>query len=163
MRCNFTDKLSEWLDRELTPSEHEQVREHLSGCKICRQVEQDFLRLRDQISTARFDVDPVVQRQALWKVLASKRVPLWRRSVAVPIPGVALAAAILLALGTWGVFMRGPMQSRGNDRRVKSAEPQPSSSNGSGVMDFSRFDRGERAIVYKERAANNPASQGATR
>src|SRR4029079_2810361 len=95
MRCDFTDKLSAWLDRELTPSENEQVREHLAGCKICRQVEQDFLRLRDQINTARFDVDPVVQRQALWKVLASKRVPLWRRSVAVPIPGVALAAALL--------------------------------------------------------------------
>lgn len=163
MRCDFTDKLSQWLDRELSPSENEQVREHLAGCQICRQVEQDFLRLRAQISTAQFDVDPVAQRQALWKVLASKRVSVWRRSIALPVPVVALAVAVLLAFGTWAVFMRGPGQFRGTDRQVKSVEPEPAANKGARLMDFSRFDRGERAIVYKERAASIPAGHGATR
>jgi predicted anti-sigma-YlaC factor YlaD len=162
MSCDFTDKVSLLIDGELAPAEAERMRRHLTGCRVCRQVEQDFLRLRHQIGSYEFETDPIAQRQTLWKVLASQSVPLWRRKIALPAPVFALVVVAWMALGMWFVLARTTSSTPVGGGRVG---PVPASANNDpGEMDLSRFDRGERAMIYKERRSetavgNKGASQ----
>lgn len=152
MNCDFSERVSLLIDRELSPLEAEQIREHLTGCRICQQVEQDFLGLRHQIKSYEPDTDPIAQRQTLWRVLASQNVPLWRRKIALPAPVFALVVVALVAFGAWSVFVRtNYQQTRQLDKRVSKAPVEATANAEAGAMDLSRFDRGERAILYKER------------
>ena len=161
MNCEFSERVSPLIDRELSPSEAEQMREHLSGCRICQQVEQAFLGLRDQIKSYEFDTDPIARRQTLWKVLASRRVPLWRRKIALPAPVFALVVVAVLAFGAWSVFVRTTyQQTRELDKRVSNLPVEATANTEADVTDLSRFDRGERAILYKERRSEMGGAGG---
>jgi hypothetical protein len=166
MNCDFSEKVSLLIDRELSPSEVEQMRKHLTVCQVCQQVEQDFLGLGHQIKSYEFDADPTAQRQTLWKVLASQSVPLWRKKIAVPAPVFALALVALLAFGAWSMFVRTTYQSPVQlDRRIGSVPAEGTANTEPGTLDLSRFDRGERAILYKEHRSEMgaPGRKGASR
>ena len=152
MNCEFSEKVSLLIDRELSPSEAEQMIRHLTGCRVCQQLEQDFLGVRNQIKSYEFETDSIAQKQTLWKVLASQSVPLWRRKIALPAPVFALVVVALLAFGAWSVFVRNILQqTREPDQRVSKVPVEATSNTESGAMDLSRFDHGDRAIIYKER------------
>lgn len=160
MNCDFSEKVSMLIDRELSPSEADLVRKHLAECGLCRQVEQDFLGLRNQIKSFDFDTDPIAQRQTLWKVLASRSIPFWRKKIKLPVPVFALAVAALLAFGAWSVYVRTVQQARVVDKRVRNVRIEPTSNIDPGVLDLSRYDRGERAILYKERLSDKGREAG---
>jgi len=164
MNCEFSEKVSLLIDRELSPSDAEQMRKHLTGCRVCQQLEQDFLGLRHQIKSHEFDTNPIAQKQTLWKVLASQSVPLWRRKIALPAPVFALVVVALLAFAAWSVFVRTALQQTGEpDRRASNVKPVEETSNTeSGAMDLSRFDHGGRAILYTERRSET-GGKGASR
>lgn len=164
MNCEFSEKVSLLIDRELSPSDAEQMRKHLTGCRVCQQLEQDFLGLRHQIKSHEFDTNPIAQKQTLWKVLASQSVPLWQRKVSLPAPIFALVIVALLAFGAWSLFVRTTLQqTRELDKRVSNVKPVEAMSNTeSGAMDLSRFDHGGRAILYTERRPET-SGKGASR
>lgn len=149
MSCDFTERVSLLVDGELAPAEVEQTRKHLTECLVCHQMEQDFLGLRDQIRSYEIETEPLAQRQTLRNVLASQKVPLWQRRIALPAPVFALVVVAVLALGTWVLFIRG-LRSAAPDVRVTNAPAQTGQPEPGGV-DFSHYDRGERAVIYKVR------------
>ena len=57
MNCDFSEKLSLLIDGELSPSEAERMREHVNGCAVCTELEQEFLALRHEINTYQSDAD----------------------------------------------------------------------------------------------------------
>lgn len=151
MGCDFSDRVSLLIDGVLSSSDAEQMRKHMTACRVCRQVEQDFLSLRRQIKSYEFNDDPIAQRQTLWKVLASQSVPIWRRKIALPAPVFALLVVALMALGVLSVFMRAASPTSESARRLRGVPAETGANNEAAMMDLSRFDRGERAMVYKER------------
>ena len=151
MDCNLTEKVSLLIDRALAAEEEERMRIHLAACAECQQVEQDFIRLRQQIKSYVPHTDPFAERQALWRILTSRKASLWRRKVALPAPVFAVMLVILLAFAAWSMFIRAPrnspadQQARNDPSRSGLGQPD------SGKTDFSRFDHGGRTVIYKVR------------
>ncbi len=149
MSCEFSDRVSLLIDGELTPAATEQVREHLTACRVCSQMAQDFLGVRDQIRSFDPQTDPFSQERALRNVLAPTQVPVWQRRIALPAPVFVLVVVVALALCTWVLFVRGQRSPapdvRAADVPAQTRQPEQ------GAVDFSRFDRGERAVIYKVR------------
>lgn len=89
-----------------------------------------------------------------------RNVPFWRRRIALPLPAFALLLITVVALGIWITSLRrnSPAQAEIQPTKVP-AVPAPSPESVGG-MDLTRFDRGERAAVYKvERAGRGGAEQ----
>jgi hypothetical protein len=164
MSCDFTDRVSLLLDGELSPADAQNTRTHMTGCRPCQQVEQDFLRLRQHIRSFELETDPIVQRQILWKVLASRSVPLWRRRIALPAPIIAIVVVSWMVLGILFILTRATSPTPDGIRHIGPV-PGGALKTEAGETDLSRFDRGERAMVYKERRSETGAgiNKGASR
>ena len=153
MNCNLSEKVSLFVDHALTTEEADEMKKHLEVCLECRQAEQDFLRFRRQIKLYAAEADPFAERQALWRILTSQKTPLWRRRVALPVPVVAIAFAIVLVLSAWSILFRGARIPVPVDRvRSTTVDSEAGKSNEAGI-DLSRFDHGQRAMIYKVRRA----------
>jgi anti-sigma factor RsiW len=145
MTCQFTERISQLVDGELAPADAGQARRHLAACALCRQAEADYLALRAEIQAADSAPDPAPARTPL---RGSRRAPIWRREVALPAPVLALLLVALAALGVRSVRPpQAPDNAAAPPQRVRR-EPPPAS-------DFSRFDRGARALIYKARRAES--------
>jgi hypothetical protein len=72
MSCNFTEKISLFIDGELSPSEARQVESHLVTCLQCAEARADFLNLRSQIANYESSLAPTVQNRALAKILSAR-------------------------------------------------------------------------------------------
>jgi predicted anti-sigma-YlaC factor YlaD len=164
MSCVFTDRISLLLDGELSPADAEKIRVHMTGCRACRQVEQDFLHLRQDIRSYEFETDAIVQRQTLGKVLASQSLPLWRRRIALPAPVIAILVVSWMVLGILFILARTTSPAPDGIRHIGPV-PAGAPNTEPGETDLSRFDRGERAMVYKERRSETDAviNKGASR
>ena len=149
MSCDFTEQVSLLLDGELAPPLAERMRKHLTECMVCHQMEEDFLRLRQQIQSYELDVKPLTQPQKLLNLLASSRVPWWKKRIELPAPVLALAAIALLVLVTWSFLIRRP-RSLPPSVQVTNVPAQSGPTDQPGD-DFSHYDRGERAVIYKVR------------
>jgi anti-sigma factor RsiW len=149
MSCNLTEKVSLLVDGELSSKEAGQVTLHLSSCLICQQAQADFLSLREQIKSHPYERDLVAERRAIKNILSAGRTPIWRRRVALPAPVFSLALLALIALTAWFVYTRAsrPAPSEIGIRPAIMPAENPSQ----GSPDLSRFDRGERAVIYIER------------
>ena len=159
MSCNFTEKVSLLVDGELEREEAEQVRLHVSSCVICRQAQTDFLSLREQIKSEPYEHDLIRERQAIKSILSPERVPLWRRRITLPAPVFSCMLLALLALVAWAVYTRAIRTAPSADeiqpaitKTENRAEPPRAN------IDLSRFDRGERAVIYTERRAQAGAT-----
>ncbi|MGA9769574.1 MAG: zf-HC2 domain-containing protein [Blastocatellia bacterium] len=141
MSCNFTERLSLLIDGELEPDEAAQVKLHLSSCLICQQAQTDFLSLREQIKSHQYEPDARLQRQAIRRILNSERTPFWEKRIALPVPVLSLMLLAFVALVAWSVYVRATRPAR-----IERA-PLGNQSSQDG-LDLSRFDRGERAIIY---------------
>lgn len=130
MTDRWTDRLSEYLDGSLSPSERRDVEEHLAGCPACGAVLED---LRDVVGRARglreFDAAIGVGSD-LWPGIearirdlpATASRPLGpppRRSWAPPrfslsLPQLAAAAVALVAISAGGFWAAGDLFGRGD-------------------------------------------------
>lgn len=143
MSCNFTEKLSLLIDGELEREEAEQVKLHLSSCLICQQAQTDFLSLREQIRSHPYEPDASAERRAIKQILNSERVPFWEKRIALPVPVFSLVMLALFALFAWSVYIRAtrPARIERATAPVNNQAPQDG-------LDLSRFDKGERAVIY---------------
>ena len=106
MTCNFTQKISSFIDGELEPREAREVERHLLSCAECEQLRTDFLHLRSEIASFETSTQPVVQNRALKKILSGgrradtpNRVPGRARGLqwSWGTPAVAFAALLIVA------------------------------------------------------------------
>jgi anti-sigma factor RsiW len=151
MNCEFTEKISLLIDGELSQAEATEVTTHLAGCDSCQRAHDDFLRVRNEIESYATTSSFVSQRRALLQILASGKPSLWRRRIVLPAPVFALLLVALIALGVWVASVRraAPAEAERKPGKVLTM-PVPSQDSQDGI-DLARFDRGERAAIYKVR------------
>ncbi|MDT4953350.1 MAG: hypothetical protein QOJ02_1488 [Acidobacteriota bacterium] len=153
MDCHFTEKISLLIDGELGEEEAKETAAHLSTCDACQRAHDDFLLLRREINSYASEPDMLAQRRTLRRILVAEKPPLWRRNIRLPVPAFALLLAAVIALGTWLVLMRqtAPAQAEAETKPGKVlTKPAPTQD----ALDLARFDRGERAAIYKVRRAS---------
>jgi anti-sigma factor RsiW len=170
MDCKeFREVLDLYIDGELAPERMTAARAHLSECAACERAEKELLRLRRALKLAVSQHEPPdelvlrVRRlsQPFWRRLfpaqGSERVderraqtnhPSWRKSVTVPLPVFALLLLAVVLLGGWSISLRASRQQQAAANMHLPPAPGRATENGD---DLSRFDRGERATIYKER------------
>ncbi len=102
--CPDREILSAYLDGEIDAPWDRAIAEHVASCDSCREI---YERLAETRRVLQGDAgvewrEPMerVRRGIAANVLPpARRVPVWRRSLPVPIPVAFLAAALLLVLG----------------------------------------------------------------
>lgn len=117
MNTHWTDRLSDYLDGELSSIERSECDAHLAACEQCRSALED---LRHVIATARADVDrPAVTD--LWPGILARigadnsagrnaEVVALRpraRQVVFTLPQLALAASLLIAISAGVAYLAG--------------------------------------------------------
>jgi anti-sigma factor RsiW len=80
MTCQLTEKISAWIDGELTTSEALSLERHLNDCAQCREARADFLNLRSELVSLAPTVDQAAARLALANVLHRNRNQRIRRA-----------------------------------------------------------------------------------
>lgn len=113
-RDEYTDRLSAYLDHELSPAERGRVEEHLRGCAECRAVLAD---LRDIVVAAPL-YEGAPPTTDLWPALAARLgdarvVALPSRTAATPrrgfgrfsLPELIAASLVTAALGAGGAWL----------------------------------------------------------
>ena len=135
MHEEWTDKLSEYLDDELSPGERAAVDMHLRGCAECAEVLNDLKRVVARARAA--DTRP--PHADLWPEIAerteSRRAGGWRVSFTLP---QAMAASLVIALLSGAVVWRivgRPEGSRDKQQGAVAGAAQgfsPASDQGSG-------------------------------
>src|SRR5215472_3972634 len=105
MHTEWTDRLSDYLDDELTPGERRAVDAHLAGCSDCRAVLDELTQVVARAKT----IEPRPPQADLWPGVARRldRVAVRRFSFTMP---QALAASLVIALLSgavvWQMFER---------------------------------------------------------
>ncbi len=135
MDCNFAVKVSMLLDGELSPEESAGVRKHLAECPECREMESDFRFFRERIRDA-LAADAAVSPA----FPAPRRVPFWKRKIAVPVP---LAALALLLAAVFGIYRLNEIN--------RNAVPAPAENGGPTERradSLARFDHGGRTEMF---------------
>jgi hypothetical protein len=116
MHQEISDKLSDYLDDELTPPERQAVEAHLQECGECAATLADLRRIAGTASALR-DTPPAGD---LWPAIAA-RIASGPRATAPPrrrftftMPQLAAAAVLLAALSGWlAVRVLSPVSERG--------------------------------------------------
>jgi hypothetical protein len=146
MDCDQIEKVSHFIDGELSKEEAVGFQAHLDACAICRQVQKDFLSLKQEIKAYNFNLNPFATRRVLGEIVHSWRPTLWRRRIAVPIPLMAGLLMTLLTLCAWMVSQRPKMRP---SPEVKTTIPVTDRKPAEAGFDLTRFDHGERASIVK--------------
>jgi hypothetical protein len=71
MNCDWAEKISLLIDGELPSEEARATESHLDTCAGCRRTKEDFLYLREAVSSYPLAADAAARRHALEKILAS--------------------------------------------------------------------------------------------
>ena len=69
MSCDFTEKISQLIDGELSEVEAREVQRHLTQCAACQEARADFLSFRSEISNYNPSLHPAAQADALKRIL----------------------------------------------------------------------------------------------
>lgn len=105
MNCSFTEKISSLIDGELSGTDARDVERHLVACTECRQMRDDFLNLRSQITSFETSLAPQVHNRALKKILATQRhTPVRRLQWSFGTQAVAFAT-LLIAFAIVGFLL----------------------------------------------------------
>lgn len=150
MDCKFTENISLLMDGELSSDQIPEVQAHLSSCTICQQAQADFLLLRQEIQDYQHEPDLNAQRQILRNIIGKQRVPFWRRKIALPIPALAFMVLLFVAVGLWAAYLRSSKQPQPT-ATIRPAETLKNPAPQENTFDLSRFDKGERALIYTAR------------
>ncbi|MEW6729920.1 MAG: zf-HC2 domain-containing protein [Acidobacteriota bacterium] len=162
MNCEWMTKVSLLVDGELSTSESDQIRNHIALCQTCRETYDEFLKLREEIQDYPYQRDPLAQKRALNNILRIGNETVWRNRLALPTPVFAL---LILAAFLMGILTVSLLPGWFNDKEgTISISPTPNDKSITPLpitTDFSRFDRGERTLIYvvKKRAPVNSGGQ----
>jgi len=123
MHEEWTDKLSDFLDGELTPEEHRAVEAHLRGCAACAGVLDDLKRVVARARAAGAAARPPAAD--LWSGIAARIepqpastdpvaafAPRARRRIAFTLPQLAAAASLIAAVSGGLVWQIGERRAR---------------------------------------------------
>ncbi|MEW6128181.1 MAG: zf-HC2 domain-containing protein [Acidobacteriota bacterium] len=147
MECQFIEQISLLIDGELNEADARQIRAHLATCAVCQQAQADFLSLRQAVQAAPHAPDAIAQQRTLTRILTNERTPLWRRKIAMPAPAFALLMLAFVALSFWMVASRiNPAPQTGV--QISPPSRREVTQNAASAFDLSKFDRGERAVIY---------------
>src|SRR3989440_2472276 len=127
MHEEWTDKLSEYLDDELSPRERQAVESHLRGCAECAAVLDDLTRVVERAQ--RLDRRP--PRADLWDGIAARietRGAAPRR-VSFTLPQLAAAAVVLIAASA-GIAWQFADRAASRSDIARSTEAQSRASSG---------------------------------
>jgi anti-sigma factor RsiW len=140
MNCNFAEKVSMMIDGEIPESEVKAVRIHIAECDECRDIEKAFLFFREQLreSATNFAGERIKA--------TAKRPRFWRKGISVPVPAFAGVLLVLVGLSIGLIVWRS-----GQTGKVVVDNPTkifPATSEKTGELSISRFDKGGRAEIY---------------
>jgi anti-sigma factor RsiW len=150
MDCKFIEDVSLLMDGELSSDRARQIQSHLLTCAICQQAQADFLLLRQEIQDYQHKPDASAQRQVLRNIPDNERVPFWRGKIALPVPALALMLLLFVALSLWATYLRVSKLPQPT-ATSQPAKPSGNQSDSTNTFDLSRFDKGERAVIYTTR------------
>ena len=153
MSCDYLENVSRLMDNELPAEEAKQMKSHLFACAVCRQAHQDFVRLREQLQTYEADIGEFAKQRALRDILAAKPTPFWQRRIALPAPVFGLLLAIVVVLAALMLSARVRQTTPPAQQSGKQGEAPDREQVAHRGIDFSRYDTGERAVMYKTRRA----------
>jgi len=92
-------KIQGFVDKELSPADHTAVQAHVDACEECRSHAQYFLGMKKRLKThAEFVEMPRAVGQRLEQLFEKKRKPAVKKLLWYSGAGLALAAAVLLAV-----------------------------------------------------------------
>ncbi len=100
MKCDDIHELTNlFVDGELEAEGQQELFGHLGECPECRSFLQALLGIREVLHREQVDFPAEIDRVVTEAVKAAKAplVPVWRRSIRLPVP-VAAAAVLLIAL-----------------------------------------------------------------
>jgi len=141
MDCEFLERVSTFVDGEMSREESERVREHIAACAVCRRAEQEFLLVRQQIRSYETAPGAYNRARALGKITER----WWEKKIALPVPVFALAVLLVLAFVSWSLFARPSVTAPPQIKSLAKETPVD------GQPSFLDFDHGERAVIYKAR------------
>jgi predicted anti-sigma-YlaC factor YlaD len=141
MQCQWTIKISQMIDGELSHEEITKVRAHLASCIICHSAHKDFLELGENLKTYQQNINPVLQQQSLNKILAT-RAYLWQKKILLPAPALAAILCIVFLLGVFINMLNGSFLDPRKQNNQLSNNSKPFVE-----KDFSFYDRGKRATI----------------
>jgi anti-sigma factor RsiW len=156
MDCKFTENISLLMDGELSDEQAQALQLHLSACVICRQAQEDFHLLRQEIQSYQSQFDTSAPRHRFDSLLdgtfapKSKHLPFWRRRIALPVPALAFIALLFVALSLWAVYLRAAKPPQLSLTTAPGKMDRPAVN----PFDVSRFDKGGRAVIYTARRAS---------
>ena len=125
--CPDRQILSVYVDEELPSPWKEKMAAHLAGCAACRTCLDQYRQVSLYLNTtAGPPPDEDAARERVWGRLQAwrygrKAAPLWSRSITLPLPAAAVAAALLAVSLGFAWF--------GRDQRGTPGLPEPSLAN----------------------------------
>lgn len=134
MHDEWTDRLSEYLDDELTPDERRTIERHLAGCEACTAILADLRRV---VARAR-SLPPRAPAADLWGGIAARieapsggagRVTAFQprapRRFSFTLPQLAAASVLLAVVSGGGAWrLAGRTERQRDDRSTRSADVQ---------------------------------------
>ena len=132
MSCDFTEKISQLIDGELSEVEARDVQRHLTQCGACQEARADFLSFRSEISNYNPSLHPTSQADALKRILGQ---PVEQpRTPAKPKLGwnwgfapraIAFASFILIAALTGFIVYRATQNKQVEPPQITHKNPIP--------------------------------------
>ncbi|HSE33460.1 MAG TPA: zf-HC2 domain-containing protein [Pyrinomonadaceae bacterium] len=133
MNCDFTEKISQLIDGELSEIEAREVQRHLTRCVACQEAQADFLSFRSEISNYNPSLHPAAQADALKRILGqpveqpritrAKPKLGWRWSFASR--AIAFASFILIAALTGFIVYRATQNKQVEPPQITQKNPLP--------------------------------------
>ena len=142
MSCSQLQNVSAWIDGELAPEVAARFLVHIETCAECQRAAFEFRSLGDNTRRAIPKTEDLEETAILARLVQPKRANAPRRGVVVPAPLAAVAAAALVVMAFWVGVLEFRDKKSPPGARLPTDTP--------GAVDLSRFDKGERAVVYKE-------------
>jgi hypothetical protein len=167
MNCKeFREILDLYVDKELSPEAMATAQIHVNKCGACRRAETQLLRQRRALQVAVSRHEPPQELvnsirnliQPRWRKLLTIRdrktggvvhskPPLWRQNIRLPVPAFVLLLVSALTFGF--LFLRVTLSESGQHFPNRTAIKSPQLGTTVEATDFSSFDHGGRATLYK--------------
>lgn len=133
MSCDFTEKISQMIDGELSEVEAREVQRHLTQCVACQEARADFLSFRSEISNYNPSLHPAAQADALRRILGQ---PVEQPRIAPAKPklgwswgfaprAIAFASFIIIAALTGFIIYRAAQNRQAEPPQITQKNPPP--------------------------------------
>lgn len=106
--CPDNELLSAYYDEELDQLWEARIAAHVAECQVCQAKLSRFGRLSDKLMLLE-EPDFAASMERSWHVIQNARptkpTPLWSRRISIPVPLLAAAAALLIAVFGVGIYL----------------------------------------------------------